>query len=271
MSVAERLNARVVGPSGAQPLLFVHGFGCDQSMWRFVAPAFEDRYRVITIDLMGAGDSDKSAWDPQRYSRLEGYASDIVELLREQGLEQTILVGHSVSAMIGAVAEVTAPELFSHLIMIGPSPRYIDDGVYTGGFSAEAVDDLLESLASNYMGWSTTMAPVIVGNPDRPELGQELTEVFCRLDPDIARVFARTTFLSDARDTLPLIQTPTLVMQCSQDVIAPDEVGLYVASKIPGSTFVKLEATGHCPNLSAPDETISVIREYLDHASLALS
>lgn len=266
MTVAERLNARLTGPPTARPMLFAHGFGCDQSMWRHVAPAFEDRYRVITIDLVGAGGSDLAAWDPQRYSRLEGYAGDIVDLIRELDLHETIFVGHSVSAMIGAVSQVMAPQRFSHLVMIGPSPRYIDDGSYLGGFSAEAIDELIESLASNYLGWSKTMAPVIVGNPDRPQLGQELADVFCRMDPDIARVFARTTFLSDVRDILPKVTAPTLVMQCSEDVIAPDEVGRYVASRLPRSTLVQLRATGHCPNLSAPEETITVIRDYLDQA-----
>lgn len=263
MTVAARLNARRTGVMGAQPVLFVHGFGCDQSMWKLVSPAFEDRYEVITIDLVGAGGSDPTAWDAQRYSRLDGYASDIVALVEELDLHDVVIVGHSVSAMIAAIADVMAPARFSRIVMIGPSPRYVDDGAYVGGFTAEAVDDLLASMASNYLGWSAAMAPVIVGNPARPELGQQLTEVFCRMDPAIARVFARTTFLSDARHVLPLVTAPTLVMQCAEDVIAPEQVGRFVAEQVPQGTFVQLRASGHCPNLSAPGETIAVIRDYL--------
>jgi len=266
MTVAERLNARVSGVPGARPVLFVHGFGCDQSMWRHVTPGFQDEFAVITIDLVGSGGSDLSAWEPHRYSHLEGYAADIVELAAELDLDDAVFVGHSVSAMIGATVDVLAPGRFSQLVMIGPSPRYIDDHDYVGGFSPEAVEDLLESLASNYFGWSATMAPLIVGNPDRPELGSELTEVFCRMDPEVARAFARTTFLSDVRDVLPQVVASTLVMQCAEDVIAPEEVGRYVASRIPRSTFVQMRATGHCPNLSAPGETIAVIRDYLRSA-----
>lgn len=263
MTAAARLNARSRGVRGAPPVLFCHGFGCDQSMWRHVAPSFEDRYEVITIDLVGAGGSDASAWNPERYSTLEGYAADVVALLEELDLRETIFVGHSVSAMIGALAQVQAPERFARLVMIGPSPRYLDDDDYVGGFTSEAVEELLESLSSNYLGWSATMAPVIVGNPDRPGLGDELRDVFCRMDPAVARVFARTTFLSDVRDVLPRVSCPTLVLQCSQDVIAPDEVGRYVAARIPDSTLVRMQATGHCPNLSAPEETIRLIEDYL--------
>lgn len=263
MTLTARLNARSSGVKGAPTVLFVHGFGCDQSMWRLVAPAFEDQYHVLSIDLVGAGGSDTAAWDPQRYSRLEGYAADIVEFAEELDLDDAVYVGHSVSAMIGAYVDVAAPGRFGDLVMIGPSPRYLDDEGYTGGFSLAAIEDLLDSLSSNYLGWSATMAPVIVGNPDRPELGRELSEVFCRMDPEIARVFARTTFLSDARDILPLISARTLVMQCAEDVIAPEAVGRYVAARIPRSTFVQMHATGHCPNLSAPGETISIIRDYL--------
>lgn len=250
-------------------MLFAHGFGCDQTMWRHVVPAFEDRFRLITFDLVGVGGSDPAAWDPKRYSSLQGYAEDVLDLMRELDLRETVFVGHSVSAMIGALAEVAAPERFAHLVMVGPSPRYIDDEGYIGGFSPEAIDELLESLASNYLGWSSSMAPVIMNNPDRPQLGAELADTFCRMDPAVARVFARTTFLTDAREVLPQVSTPTLVLQCSDDVIAPDAVGAYVASQIRSSTLIRLRATGHCPNLSAPEETIDVIRSYLDASRAA--
>jgi sigma-B regulation protein RsbQ len=263
MDVVARHNVRFAGPAGGRPMLFAHGFGCDQSMWRYVAPAFADDHRVITFDHAGAGGSDPTAWDPARYGRLEGYASDVVEIVRELDLRDVVFVGHSVSAMIGALAQVEEPDRFSHLVMVGPSPRYLDDDGYVGGFGAADIDELLDSLASNYLGWSAAMAPVIMGNGDRPELGQELTEAFCRMDPEVARVFARTTFLTDARDVLPRITAPTLVLQCSEDVIARQEVGEYVAEQIPDSTLVLLQATGHCPNLSAPEETTAAIRSYL--------
>ena len=266
MDVRAKNNVRISGRADAQPMLFSHGFGCDQNMWRHVAPAFEDRYRVITFDHVGAGGSDPAAYDVAKYSSLDGYASDVVDIVRELDLRDVVFVGHSVSSMIGALAEIAEPDRFASLVMVGPSPRYIDDDDYVGGFSEPDIRDLLDSLGSNYLGWSSAMAPVIVGNADRPELGQELTESFCRMDPDVARRFASTTFLSDSRDDLPRISTPTLVLQCSADVIAPQAVGEYVARTIPDATLVLMEATGHCPNLSAPDETIAAITAFLEPA-----
>lgn len=258
-----RNNVRLSGVPDAQPMMFAHGFGCDQNMWRFVAPEFEDRFRVVTLDLVGSGGSDLTAYDAQKYSSLEGYAVDILEVCRALDLHDVILVGHSVSSMIGMLAALAEPERFAKLVMIGPSPRYIDDDDYTGGFAEADIHELLESLDSNYLGWSTAMAPVIMGNAERPELGQELTESFCRTDPAIAKQFASVTFLSDNRDDLSRLKTPTLVMQCSNDVIAPDAVGDFVHQQIAGSTLVKLQATGHCPNLSAPAETTAALREFV--------
>jgi sigma-B regulation protein RsbQ len=258
-----RQNVMRSGTPGGQPLLFAHGFGCDQTMWRHVAPAFTDRYEVITFDHIGAGGSDLSAYDPVKYADLRGYASDILEIVEALDLRDVVLVGHSVSAMIGALAVIEAPERFSSLVMVGPSPRYIDDGDYTGGFSREDIDELLDSLASNFLGWSAAMAPAIVGNPDRAELGAELTASFCRMDPDIARQFARATFLSDNRQDLGRISVPTLVLQCADDIIAPSSVGAYVAGAVPDGTLVQMSATGHCPNLSAPEETVAVIDDFL--------
>jgi sigma-B regulation protein RsbQ len=244
-------------------MLFAHGFGCDQSMWRHVAPAFTDDFQVILFDHVGCGGSDVTAYDPAKYSSLAGYAADIVEILTELDLRDVIFVGHSVAAMMGVLAEQSAPDRFSELVLVGPSPRYIDAEGYRGGFSEADIDELLESLESNYLGWSAAMAPVIVGNPERPELGQELTASFCRVDPAIARRFAQATFLSDNRADLPGVSTPTLVLQCIDDVIAPVEVGTYVAEAIPQSTLVLLDASGHCPNLSAPTQTIAAISTYL--------
>lgn len=203
------------------------------------------------------------AYDPERYSSLEGYAGDVLDICRELGLRETVFVGHSVSAMIGVLAAASEPEWFARLILVCPSPCYIDEGDYRGGFTAEDIDGLLRSLESNYLGWSSTMAPVIMGNPDRPELGEELTNSFCRADPEIARQFAQVTFLSDNRSDLARVQTRSLVLQCSDDAIAPREVGDYVHRQLADSQLVALEATGHCPNLSAPQETVAAIRAYL--------
>ena len=244
-------------------MMLAHGFGCDQHMWRHVAPAFEGDHRVVLFDHVGAGGSDLTAFDPDRYATLDGYAADVLEICAELDLEDVVFVGHSVSAMIGVLAAVREPDRFAGLVLVGPSPRYVDADGYVGGFGRQDIEELLDSLDSNYLGWSRAMAPVIMGRPDRPELGEELTESFCRTDPEIARHFARVTFLSDNRSDLPRVTVPTLVLQCSHDVIAPRVVGEYVHHAIPGSRLVVLSATGHCPNLSAPEETVAAIRSFL--------
>ncbi|MFY9807952.1 MAG: alpha/beta hydrolase [Pseudonocardiaceae bacterium] len=268
--MATRHNINVSGRSDGQPMLFAHGFGCDQHMWRYVAPRFEDEFRVVLFDHVGAGNSDPSAYEPQRYSSLSGYAEDIVGICTELQLRGVVFVGHSVSAMIGVLAAAAAPELFTKLVLVGPSPRYINDDDYVGGFSADDINDLLESLESNYLGWSSGMAPVIMGRADRPELGEELTESFCRIDPSIARQFARVTFLSDNRKDLPTVATPTLILQCANDVIAPVSVGEFVRDRMPNASMVLLNATGHCPNLSAPEETAAAIEQFVRRSTPAL-
>ncbi len=266
MDVATKLNVTVTGPVDAQPLVFAHGFGCDQHMWRHVAPAFTDRFRVVLFDYVGCGGSASSAWDADHYDSLHGYAADVLDLIRELDLRNVVFVGHSVSSMIGALAAVVEPERFSRLVMIGPSPRYIDDpeSGYVGGFGEADIEELLRSLSSNYLGWSAAMAPAIVGNPDRPELGEELTQSFCRMDPAIAEQWARVTFLSDNRRDLAQLTIPTLVLQCREDLIAPVAVGEYVDRAIPSSELVVLDATGHCPNLSAPGPTVRAISEFVE-------
>jgi sigma-B regulation protein RsbQ len=244
-------------------MVFAHGFGCDQNMWRFVWPAFADDHRVVLFDHVGSGGSDLSAYDRSRYSSLDGYADDVLEICRELDLTDVVFVGHSVSAMIGVLAAAAEPERFGRLVLVGPSPRYIDDGDYVGGFTREDIEELLDSLESNYLGWSSAMGAVIMGNPDRPELAEELTNSFCRNDPEIASHFARVTFLSDDRAALSRVSAPTLVLQCSQDAIAPAAVGEYVDSRLRDSRLVLLDATGHCPNLSAPEETVAAIRAFL--------
>ena len=243
-------------------MVFAHGFGCDQDMWRFITPAFEDDYRIIVFDYVGHGHSDRSA-DLGPYTTLDAYAADVLEICAALNVRNGVFVGHSVSAMIGALASAREPQLFDRLVMIGPSPRYVNDGDYVGGFSREDIDELLESLDSNYLAWSSTIAPVIMGQPARPELGQELTSSFCRTDPAAARQFARATFLSDNRADLERVEARTLILQCSQDVIAPEAVGRYVHDRLPHSELVMLRATGHCPNLSAPEETIAAIKTFL--------
>jgi len=228
-------------------------------------PAFRADHGTVLFDHLGAGGSDLDAYDPERHASLDGYADDVVEILEALDLRDVVLVGHSVSATIGALVAARAPDRLGALVMIGPSPRYVDDpgAGYVGGFSDDDIAGLLEALESNYLGWATAMAPVIMGNPDRPTLGAELTDSFCRTDPDIQKRFARATFLSDNRADLDQVAVPTLILQCAEDIIAPPAVGAYVHDRIPGSTLVHLEATGHCPNLSAPEETIDAIRAFL--------
>jgi sigma-B regulation protein RsbQ len=264
MDISRRNNVNVTGPDDAPVLLLAHGFGCDQNMWRLVVPVLAERYRVVLFDYVGSGKSDLAAWSEERYSSLHGYARDVVEVCEELDLRQAVFVGHSVSSMVGVLAAQAAPERIGALVMVTPSPCYIDSGDYRGGFSTEDIDELLSSLEANYLGWSSAMAPVIMGNPDRPELGQELTNSFCATDPDIARVFARTTFLTDSREDLKDVRLPTLVLECEQDAIAPREVGAYVHATIPSSRLVTLAATGHCPQLSAPEATAGAILDFLE-------
>ena len=262
MNVLARNNVHLSG-HGDRAIVFAHGFGCDQNMWRFVAPEFENDFKVVLFDHVGAGGSDLSAYDYRKYSALSGCAEDIVEIGRELSLKDAVFVGHSVSAMIGVLASLKAPGMFGQLVLVGPSARYIDDGDYVGGFSKKQIEELLEFLEDNHMGWSAAMAPSIMGNPDRPELGEELTNSFCRTDPDIAKAFARVTFTSDNRSDLPEVSVPTLILQCKEDIIASTVVGEFVHRQIPESKMVVLDATGHCPNLSAPREVVSAIQAFV--------
>jgi sigma-B regulation protein RsbQ len=258
-----RRNNIVVKGNGSKAMMFAHGFGCDQNMWRYIVPAFENDYKIILFDHVGAGGSDLSAFTPQKYETLEGYADDIIEVVEALQLRDIIFVGHSVSSMMGIIAAIKAPELFKSLILVGPSPCYINSDDYIGGFTKPQIDELLESLDNNHLGWSMAMAPVIMANPEREELGVELANSFCKTDPAIAKHFARTTFLSDQRDLLSRVNIPTLILQCSNDIIAPQSVGEYINEQITGSELVLMEATGHCPNLSAPEETIAAIKNFL--------
>lgn len=262
--IVQRHAVRDSGNPAGQPIVFVHGFGCDQTLWRFVAPAFEAEHRVVTFDYVGAGKSDRSAYDPERYARLDGYAEDVLDVCRALDLRDVILVGHSVSATVALLAEIRDPDRFSRLILVTPSPRYIDDPPdYRGGFSKADIDGLLQMMDVNAMGWASFLAPVVMGNPDRPELSQDLEATFCSIDPVMARQFAEVTFYADNRADLSKVRTPSLIIQCRHDAVAPMEVGHYLAERLPESTMRILEATGHCPHVSHPAETIELIREYL--------
>ncbi|QCB93275.1 alpha/beta fold hydrolase [Cellulomonas shaoxiangyii] len=262
MGVLARHDAHVSGNADGPTLVLAHGFGCDQSMWRYVAPAFERSHRVVLFDHIGAGGSDLGSYDPKRYGRLQGYADDVVALVEAVG-GPVVLVGHSVSAMVGVLAAGSRPDLFERLVLVCPSPRYVDDDGYRGGFSADEIDDLLTTMDANYLGWAQFIAPVIVGRPDRPELAQELANSFCRTDPAIGRHFARTTFLSDNREDVARVAVRTLVVQSRVDAIAPPQVGRWVHEHLQDSEMVLLDAVGHCPNLSSPEALVAVLRDFL--------
>ncbi|MBF6165140.1 alpha/beta hydrolase [Streptomyces gardneri] len=264
MEVLARNHVTVSGKTGAPVVVLAHGFGCDQNMWRLVVPTLERDFTVVVFDHVGAGRSDLSAWSARRYSSMDGYVEDVLAVIRDLALGPVVFVGHSVSATMGVLAAAREPAAFAGLVLLAPSPCFIDDPAtgYRGGFSADDIEELLEALDSNYLGWSGAMAPVIMGNPERPELAEELTNSFCRTDPEIARVFARVTFLSDNRADLSAVTVPTLVLQCSDDAIAPREVGSFVHEQIAGSRLVTLTATGHCPQLSSPAETAAAIAAF---------
>jgi sigma-B regulation protein RsbQ len=263
--IIQRNNVNIFG-EGEQPMLFAHGFGCDQNMWRFVAPAFAHDYRVVLFDYVGSGKSDLSAYDPARYGTLDGYAQDVLDVCEALDLRNVIFVGHSVSSMIGVLAAERQPERFNRLVMVGPSPRYINDDGYVGGFERADIEGLLDLMDRNYMGWASTLAPVIMKNDERPELSKELNDSFCSTDPKIARRFAEATFFADNRTDLAGVRVPSLIMQCSDDAIAPSEVGRYLARELKNSTLYEMQATGHCPHVSHPVETIDAIQRYLTSA-----
>ncbi len=262
MDIVKRNNVKTWG-NGTTPMVFAHGFGCDQNMWRFLTPAFEQSYKIVLFDFVGSGNSQISAYNEERYSNLNGYAQDVLEIFHELNLKDIIFVGHSVSSMIGLLAAVKEPALFDSLIMIGPSPCYINDSGYKGGFEKRDIEELLATMDKNYIGWANFLAPAIMKNPERPELAKELTESFCSTDPKIAKLFAKATFFSDNRGDLSKVTVRSLIMQCSDDIIAPYEVGEYLHANLHNSTLKVLKATGHCPHMSEPEETIEVLRQYL--------
>jgi sigma-B regulation protein RsbQ len=267
VNILARNNVHVLG-KGPATMVFAHGFGCDQNMWRFLAPAYAERYRVILFDLVGSGASDVAAYDRAKYATLNGYADDVIEIVKELGEGPVLFVGHSVSAMIGMLANLKEPGHFAAQLMVGPSPCYINDGDYVGGFTRKDIDSLLDALESNYLGWSSNMAPAIMGAPDQPQLANELTNSFCRADPEVAKQFARVTFLSDNRADVPKLKTPTLIIQCNDDMIAPVAVGQYLHRHFPRSTLAVIDNVGHCPHLSTPSSCAAAIDQFLREESL---
>jgi len=263
-TIISRNNVKIFG-QGDTTLMFAHGFGCDQTMWRYITPAFVPNHKIVLFDYVGSGESDLSFYDFERYGSLSGYAQDIVDICDALSLNDVILVGHSVSCMIGVLASIKKPHAFKSLILIAPSVRYINDlpSGYYGGFEKEDIDGIFDVMESNYAGWANFLAPVIMKNPERPELAAELEESFCTNDPEINKRFARVTFLSDSRNDVLKITHPTLVMQCSEDIIAPETAGLYIYENVTGSNYIKMQAIGHCPHMSHPKETIKYIDNYI--------
>ncbi|SHG61744.1 alpha/beta fold hydrolase [Massilia sp. CF038] len=262
MDIIKRNNVSVRG-NGPMTMLFAHGFGCDQNMWRLLAPHFETRFRTVMYDLTGSGKSDLGAYDRKRHHGLEGHAADMLEVLDAVDAGPTIVVGHSVSGMIGLLAAIERADRFAAQVMVGPSPCYLNDGDYQGGFGDADIEELLATMDLNFLGWSSAMAPTIMGAPDQPALAEELTNSFCRTDPEIAKHFARVTFTSDHRHRLPHSPVPSLILQCSDDIIAPLSVGHYMHSQMPGSQLRIIENVGHCPHLSAPSASVDAIETFL--------
>lgn len=261
--VLRRNNVKIIG-TGEKTMVFAHGFGCDQNTWRGVVKAFENEYKIVLFDYVGAGKSDLNAYDSKRYTTLSGYATDVLEICEALGIENTIFIGHSVSSMIGLLAANSKPHYFQKLIFIGPSACYINDSNYKAGMEKEDLESLLDVMDSNYLGWSQIMAPKIMANPDNPTLGQELTNSFCATDPEIAKKFARATFLSDNRSDLPKLKIESLSLQTKDDILAPEAASEYILKNTPGNTRLLINATGHCPHLSAPKEVINAIKAYLN-------
>ncbi|WP_281387357.1 alpha/beta fold hydrolase [Arenibacter arenosicollis] len=268
MDVLKRNNVNIIG-KGSQVIMFAHGFGCDQVMWRYITPAFEEDYKLVLFDYVGCGKSDIGQYNEDRYGSLHGYAQDVLEICNTLSLENVILVGHSVSSMIGMLASIQQPELFRSLILVCPSPCYINKPGYTGGFEEKDLLELMEVMENNYVGWASFLAPVVMKNTERPELVQELGESFCSMDKEITGNFAKVTFFSDNRKDLPKVKVPSLILQCTEDDIASDKVGAYVQDNLRHSEIYHMKATGHCPHMSDPEETIKYIKQYLQKENIS--
>ena len=262
--IIDRNNVRVASEHG-RPMLFAHGFGCDQTMWRYVAPRFEDDYQAVLFDYVGAGESDLSAYDPDRYDSLDGYAQDVLDVCEALDLDDVIFVGHSVSTVIGMLAAIEQPGRFDELVLIGTSPCYLNDPPdYYGGFEREDLEGLLEMMDKNYMGWADYFASLLMQQAEEAdEVVEELDRSFCSTDPHIARQFAEVTFLSDYREAVPEVPVSSLLVQCQDDIVAPPEVSRYLEKYLPDTTLTMLEVAGHCPHMSHPAATTDAIHDYL--------
>lgn len=261
--VLKRNNVKISG-KGSKVIVFAHGFGCDQNAWKYISNSFIEDYKIVLFDFVGAGESDLSAYDPKKYASLQGYVNDLIEIGETLSINKATFIGHSVGCMIGSLAAIQKPDLFEQLIFIGPSPCYISNGDYKSGFDKETIDSLMEVMEEDYISWSKALAPEIMNKNNGEELSTELTETFCSIDPEIGKQFARVTFLSDNRKDLPLIPAKSLTIQCSDDIIAPLSVGQYIKEHTPGNTLKILEAQGHCPHMSHPEETVQLIKEFLN-------
>lgn len=244
-------------------IVFSHGFGSDQTAWRHQVEAFKNNYNIVLFDMVGAGKSDFSAYSPNRYSTLHAYSDDLIEIITELQLQKPIIVTHSVSGMTSVLASLREPQMFEKLILICSSPRYLNDGDYKGGFDQSDLDGLFDAMSSNYHAWAAGFGPVAMGNPERPELGKEFARTLGEIRPDVAQAVARVIFTSDHRKDVPKLTTPTLVIQTSNDIAVPLEVGRYLHKNIKGSTLAHIDASGHLPHMSAPDEINSVIASFL--------
>lgn len=263
MSIERKLNARVKG-DGSPTLVFIHGYGCDQNMWRFVAPAFADRHRCLLYDLMGMGGSDYSSYDLSNYASLEAHAGDLEALLDAMDIKDAVLVGHSVGATIACLTALRGSERIRALALVAPSPSFINDGDYVGGFDRESIEGLIGLMEQNFLGWTEQVAPVISGQEADGATTEELSESFCRTDPKIAKHFGRVTFLADHRKEMSQVALPTLILQCRADALAPVEVGQWLEARMAQGRMEIIEATGHCPHMTDPEKTIGALRGFLE-------
>lgn len=266
--IVERNQVVVSGCPDGQPMVFVHGFGCDQSMWRQVAPAFEEKFRVITYDLTGMGKSDLSAYDMRRYADLEAHAGDLLSIMQELDLENAVLVGHSIGATIALLAANQAPERVARLVLVSPTPSFLDDPAngYRGGFSSADLGELIAFLDENHLGWSAQMAPTVAGQPAGEPAAEELTQGFCRTNPAIAQHFGRVTFFTDRRSAFERAARPALILHCRNDALVPMQVADWMSERVPDATLKVLDATGHAPHMTVPSDVVAAMREYLRDA-----
>lgn len=264
--ILKRNNVNIIG-KGEKTIVFGHGLACDQKIWDTILPYFEEDYQIVLYDYVGSGDSDFSAFDTERYSTMHGYAKDLLEILEAIDVGEVIFVGHSVSAMIGILASIEKPEYFENLILIGSSPRYLNEHPnYHGGYDESDIEELITMMEMNFSGWATLAAANFMNNPDRPLLTEQLIEVYNEEDPAMMKSFAEVVFLSDHRQDLPEVTIPSLIMQCSEDSIVPLESAEYLHKHLKNSKLIVMEATGHYPQISYPEETVNTILEYINVA-----